>query len=266
MKKKKKKKPPPTKPKRYPVLKKQDPKRYPISKKNVKLKKFADAAVKAVADFDLEAVSKDGEMGRDLIRIMAGQYYAANLNQCSIKEMESHPIFSVARTSLEKWSRLDRWVERRMEFQETIRHRVQKVLVSEVVQIQMDQLKDLQGLFDKLFRKVFAAVDKVDVETASLPALINAVVKLAELLHEWRLSLGEMVAPKMSFDGKESTVKIPVKPDLSFEETRAAAKYLIKLKREQIRHGKKTDVQKDSTENMEDVVKDKLNSEISEGQ
>jgi len=245
---------------------KDKPKRYPVPGKRVKLKKFVADAVDAATDFDTQAFSKNGQMGRDLLRIMAGQYYAANLNQCSIREMESHPIFGVAGGSLENWSRSDRWVERRMEFQETIRLRVQKVLVSEVVQIQMDQLKDLQKLFDKLFSKVLKGVDKLDVETTSLPALISAVVKLAELLHEWRLSLGEMVAPKMAFDGKETAAKIPVKPDLSFEETRAAAKYLIKLRRDQIRHDKQQDVQEDSTENMKAPVKNKPKPKVVEGQ
>jgi len=168
--------------------------------------------------------------------------------------------------NLENWARFDRWVERRAEFQETIRSRVQKVLVSEVVQIQMDQLKDLQKLFDKLFKKVLKGVEKLDVETASLPSLISAVVKLAELLHEWRLSLGELVAPKMVFDGKETTAQIPVKPDLSFEETRAAAKYLIKLRREQVRNSAQKDSQEDYTENMKIPVKGESQKEVIEGQ
>lgn len=242
-----KKKPPPKKakpkPKRNPVKAKVSKKKAgkktkkKVTKKKTKRKPKRNPVKKVKTSVEVPIVLDNvpDKKGLGYIRWMAGQYYATSLNQCSLVDMAEHPMFSaVHKSTLGTWSVNDKWTLRRQEFQDRIRSKVQNVIATELVKYRTKQLENLQSLFDKSLDKILKAVDKLSLDADNLPSYIRAITQLGDLLDKWRSSLGEVIAPSMSFESDDGTqvASLPMKPQLTEGESRAAAKLLIKMRRE----------------------------------
>ena len=167
------------------------------------------------------------------IRIFASQAYATS--SLSIAEIARHPVFSVVpQATLEKWSLADKWVDLRQEFQEKTKRRIQNVLANEVVQERSNQLQEMVVLRDKLYNRIINQIDKLPEED-NIATLLNAFSKLAELSDRFMQDLSEVIVPA-AFPEGEGDVMRPVsvvKPQLTMEEARAAARLLTRMRREE---------------------------------
>ena len=174
------------------------------------------------------------------LRVMAAEYYAMNLNQCSIADMSRHPIFeAVPRRTLEDWSTKDRWVECRQKAQDKIRAKVENAMASKIAQMRSKQLQSMQGVFDDAMTQLipqYVMKDGAQVQISGRPevksyeGLVNALTRLAHFLDQSRERLGEVIVPQMAADDSAHSSQMPVTPKLSEGEARAAAKMLIHMR------------------------------------
>lgn len=223
---KKKKKLPPPKKKKKGKKKKADKKRQPVAK-------TISVEVPAIV------VGPEEESSLTRVRWSAAHYYASNLDGVSIRDMAEHPAFGiVSKSTIERWSREDKWLERRRDMQERIRVQVEGAISTDIARQRSEQLLTLQTIFVDAVSKLIPKGKKGQIpEVKSYEGLVNAVTRLAETLDSHRERLGETIIPQMftpSADEAVDVKSITVKPQLTPDEARAAAKLMIKMRREEI--------------------------------
>jgi hypothetical protein len=217
--------------KKKPPKRAKKPRRSPV-------KKRPETQTKKVT-VEVELTEESEQKGMGYIRWMAGQYYATNLNHCTLRDMNKHPMFgTVSQTTLNNWSSEDKWVQRRQDFQDRIRSKVEHAIANEIVKHRTTQLASAQRMFDDALGKLLPDdKDQPGPEVKSYEGLMRAITQLGDLLDRWRSSLGETLVPMVAFDGPDdgAQISLPVKPQLTEGESRAAAKLLIKMRREDLR-------------------------------
>lgn len=228
-----KKKPAPKKKKKKPA----SPKRKPVKAAAVK-QRGQMVAVSSVLPFDAEI----DDTNLDTLRRWACQYYTLSVNQVSLSEMSKTPPFSrVPKRTLEKWSSDDGWVSKRREAQERIRQIVEQQLGNEIAQERMNQLKELQRVYDEGIRQLTDETEGGRLRANSFEGAVGAVVRLADLMDTWREKLARQVGGVIESteagagDG-DDRVYTPA-PKLSVDEARSVVKEILRMRRDSIDQG-----------------------------
>lgn len=167
------------------------------------------------------------------LRWAAGMYYTTDLRGCTIEQLAKHPMFKIVSIyTLAEWSQEDRWVDRRRVNLEQWRRAIENKIGSEVVRAQTEMVSRIRVLFDKVYAKVEASA--VEGNTAQL---VNSLVKLAELMDTMNDKIARAVIPDMPAQ-VQSMAAGPAegaKPNLGQTEARAAAKLVLKMRRDEMR-------------------------------
>lgn len=173
------------------------------------------------------------------LRLLAKQHYM--ISSDSIAVMSRMPYFAtLAPATLERWAHLDKWTAARKDWRTKMESRVQKALLDEVVQERRKQHLQMASMRNELFTKLESKVAELtaeDIETKDIPRFIGALAKVHELSDALIDKLAEGVLPNLYTALSEPEVKeLPqVKPQLSAEEAREAARLLIRMRRERMR-------------------------------
>lgn len=222
--------------------KKSSPKnrRRPVQKKKVKKK-----ATKAVTT---RMVVPDAVVAglQDNIRLLAGHMYMAS--NLSIAQLAKTPeLQGINIRVLEGWSVKDEWVAKRHEFQDRVKIRVQNVLASEVARERSNQMKDIVSRRNALSKLVQAKLDSLfdadgdllpEASDEKLTSLVNTWIKVTDLADKFLDKLGEEFFPAAADAAAgidELQAASSIRPQLTQEEARAAAKLLIKMRRDEMR-------------------------------
>ena len=171
----------------------------------------------------------------DNVRMFSRLYYS--VNTVSIADMAKHPTFTVVSLkTLENWSMQDHWVSARKDFQERMRKKVQNVMAGEIVLERSKQLAEMGDLRDKVYQRLLVQLARLPDEE-NLPALINCYVRILDLSDRFVDKLSDVFIPALVEDDDDGVMRpLPqVKPNLTPEEARAAAKLLLRMRREDIR-------------------------------
>lgn len=187
-------------------------------------------AVRVVTDDSSTIVDSD----QKYLRYAAGIYYTTDLRGCSVLEMTKHPIYGVVPIgTLERWCMLDDWVKRRVAVLEQWRKKIEAAVGNKLAQARVHQLESLQRVYDKVLLKL----ETDAVEAGTYEGLTNALLRLAEVMDDWRSRLAQEIWPAMAeaSAGDGRSTALMVRPKLSREEARAAAVMIIQLRQQQLK-------------------------------
>lgn len=227
MKKKRKKKPP----KRGLPIKRIPPPSTPERVQEVRIAKRSEPKGKSTVVPPEESLDNNR-----YLRWSAGLYYTTDLRGVTFEQMSRHPFFGkVSMDTLARWSTQDRWVERRNQNLDNWRRAIENKIGSELVKSRTDQMVRMRELFDKIMDQVLKK-GRSALKAKSLEGLVSALVKLADLMDNWNEKLFHSVIPDMPASAAIASVPAASKPRLSINEARAAAKIIMKMRRDEMRH------------------------------
>lgn len=236
----KKKKPPikVVKPKRAPVKKspvkantavKEKPDRKGVGGRKKKAK--VDMQSKVTVETELPLDLKFDKKGIAFLRWSAEMYYTTSVNDCSLRDMTKHRMFkSVSPKTLGTWSVEDRWPEKRQRMKDHIRNSIAAQVGSELARARLEQLHQLETLYNDAFHKLMNA----PVVLMSYEKLLTAIIKLAETLDNFREKLANQIGP-VDNPSTQAPGQMPIEARLNPDEIRALAKRLIQMNRATIR-------------------------------
>jgi len=175
---------------------------------------------------------KSNAAARRYLRWAAGLYYSTDMHGCTLEQLNRLPEFkSVPYNTLMGWSATDRWVDRRQKTLEQWRQAVELKIGSELVQNLRIGLGDIKQVQEKLLGKI---QDDNTLQPRSLEGAIAAYVKIKSLEAEFTDKVARAVIPDIpSLESSAGTSRVV--PNLSHEETREVAKFLIDRRRRHIR-------------------------------
>jgi len=171
------------------------------------------------------------------LRFAASMVYISTPRGVSLVEMGRMEQFKgVTRRTLETWSAEDGWRDKRIEFQEAAKSRVSTELMNKLVQARNVQLNDLAAMWSDGFAQMFpkgrgAKLRKPQVK--SYEGLLNAMIRLHESIDGTRERMAESFIPetfRQAPDEMGTAVGMPITPQLTQEEARAAAKLMIQMR------------------------------------
>jgi len=171
---------------------------------------------------------------RAYLRYAAGVYYTTDLHGCSLTDMTKHPIYGVIPYgTLEYWSKQDEWVKRREANREQWRKKIEAAVGNKLAQARVKQLESLERVYQKVLEKL----ESDAVAAGTYEGLTNALLRIAEVMDEWRSKLAMEIWPSMaeaSAEGSQGQA-LMLRAKLSREEARAAATLIIQKRREQLK-------------------------------
>jgi len=187
-------------------------------------------AMRVVTDEPSTIVDSD----QKYLRYAAGIYYTTDLRGCSLVDMTKHPIYGVVPLrTLERWCGLDDWTKRRAAVLEQWRKKIEAAVGSKLAQSRVHQLESLQRVYDKVLLKL----ETDAVEAGTYEGMTSVLLRLAELMDEWRARLAQEIWPAMAeaSAGDGRSTALMVRPKLSREEAREAAMLIIQRRREELK-------------------------------
>jgi hypothetical protein len=166
-------------------------------------------------------------------RFAAGMYYTTDLKGATIEQLHRHPMwnrFSIY--TLHQWSREDQWVERRRANMERWQRAIEARIGTEVVKARMADLGEVREIYQKMIKKLKGKA----LKARSYEGMVSALVKLAELMDGWSERLSKEFVPEAPMGGELGIGHgHEVKPSISAEEARVAAKAIMQDRRQQLR-------------------------------
>lgn len=169
------------------------------------------------------------------LRFAAQIHYTTDLQGTTVEKMHKHPMFSrVPLSTLQAWSKHDKWVMKRKEVLEKWRAQIERTVGERLVQARIQALERVTKIRDRLLKKL-----EEENSLMLLPAdkAVNALVKLMQM--EWDMSevvLGTILPKLQNAPGQPTDDgTIPHVPRLSPEEARDAAKAILASRRKMMR-------------------------------
>ena len=249
--------------------KKSAPKRRTPAVVKAAAEKTGKAALMTVVDVELDP----DNLSREYIRHAAGIFYETHLDGVSIYHMATeHPIFSaIPRRTLEKWMVADKWTDRRKKFFADLHLKITKSIGDKLTQQHITMVQDFQTvsriILERLMPTDHVFVRAVDDEGEPidegkvcaicqkpyLPThdpffgvsgdkLVTSLVKLNAEMREMTNDLLQTILPQLHAANQGSTNPtggaVPVETALSKDEARAAAKEVLRIRRDGIREAK----------------------------
>lgn len=170
------------------------------------------------------------------LRFSAGVYYTTDLQGVTVAQMSKHPIYScVSRKTLDAWCTADKWVERRREVQQRWRRKIEDKVADELARTRIEQLKGLEKVYSKALKKL---EDNL-VEAKSWEGVATALVKVAQLMDDWREKIGgtvvSVIPDTRHSESGQSPLTGKMKSQLTEREARDMALMIMKKRREEMR-------------------------------
>lgn len=170
------------------------------------------------------------------IRFAAGLYYTTHIRGTTIEQMSKHPLYGrVSYSTLESWSKKDRWGERRQENMRRWREALESTIGSELLKARVKNLAKLRNIFDKVVEKLEA---ENPVEAKSYEGLVKALVSLADLIDGHQTKVGQELVPGVmavaTAEASESGDP-RITASLSSDEARMATKAILEDRRRKLR-------------------------------
>jgi hypothetical protein len=163
------------------------------------------------------------------LRAQAGMTYISHPSGISIEELQRDPRFSVVTTrTLERWSRVDSWVERRIAFIEDWKTEARKRLAGQLAQARIDELQTLDEIVGSGMQKIREDL----VAPKSYEGLMRATVEALKYKDELRQRIGETVIEDAAKDAAGLPKEMP--KDMSEEAAAAAARAALIARRQRV--------------------------------
>lgn len=196
-----------------------------------KRRKKAPAAVNREATLAMAIAPPPDLNSLEYLRFAAGNFYTTHVNGVSVPQMmRIHPFDKVAPTTLEGWARIDKWGPRRRKFAEMVQVRLADKLADKIVAERLDALEVLQKEFTSMQGKIGFA------EPKSYEGMISSFVKLGQFIDTLRQEVLDPINARASQGGRMvETGDVPIKPQLTVTEARAAAEAVMRARQAEVR-------------------------------
>lgn len=163
------------------------------------------------------------------LRAEVGMVYVSHPTGISIEDLQKDPRFSsVAVRTLERWSKIDQWVERRMNFIEEWKTEARKRLAGQLAQARLDELQTL----DEIALSGLQKIREDTVAPKSYEGLMRATVEALKYKDELRQRIGETVIEEAAKDAAGLPKEMP--KDMSEEAAAAAARAALIARRQRV--------------------------------
>jgi hypothetical protein len=163
------------------------------------------------------------------LRQLAGIQYSTSQAGITVPEMSRMPPFDhVSIRTLEGWCAYDHWEDKRKEYFARLRDQIEQRLAASVVETRVQHLQRI----DSIAEAIIADIESKEVGYKSREGMITALVKLLEVGDRMREKVAARIAPKLDCAGV-----LTLTAELSEDEARAAAKLIMKTRREKLRAG-----------------------------
>ena len=160
------------------------------------------------------------------LRASAGMTYISHPIGISIEELHRDSRFmSISLRTLERWSQLDRWVERRMAFIEEWKAEARKRLTGQLAQARIEELDSLAEIATIGLQKIREDV----VAPKSLEGVMRATIDALKYKDELRARIGESV---IDDTGTNSGIAKELPSDVTEEAAAAAARAALVARRQ----------------------------------
>jgi hypothetical protein len=163
---------------------------------------------------------------------------------CSMEDLMHVPEFKghVTKGVIAKWSKEDRWVERRAEFVEKLTAHVTTKVCSDLANMRIVRINKLQLIYDKVMEKFIQEFEKGALEFRSLDGSINCLTRMAAVIDDQQEKLTEQVLPAVP-KVLETSMDEPTQqdlhqslvPQLNQAEGRDVIRMLLSKRRAQLR-------------------------------
>lgn len=162
------------------------------------------------------------------LRAIAGMTYISHPIGISIEELHGDSRFSCVTTrTLERWSRIDRWVERRVAFIEEWKAEARKRLTGQLAQARIEELESLAEIATVGLQKIREDV----VAPKSLEGVMRATIDALKYKDELRARIGESIIDDAGTTGGVSR-ELP--RDITEEAAAAAARAALVARRQPV--------------------------------
>lgn len=170
------------------------------------------------------------------LRYAAGRDYVCTFRDVSVAELAQRPMYrGINVRRMQHWCGIDNWVEKRREWREEYRKAMERAIGTQLIQTRREYMKRAEGVLDMLMGKLLPEEEgAVMLEPSSLESLANATRQWWRELIEEKKELADAILPEPIAVQAADTTSI-VKPELSQEETRAAAAVIVRMRRERMR-------------------------------
>jgi hypothetical protein len=163
------------------------------------------------------------------LRAEAGMVYISHPTGVSIDDLQQDARFStVSLRTLERWSKVDRWVDRRMSFIEDWKTEARKRLAGQLAQARIDELQTLDEIVGSGMQKIREDL----VAPKSYEGLMRATVEALKYKDELRQRIGETVIEDAAKDAAGLPKEMP--KDMSEEAAAAAARAALIARRQRV--------------------------------
>lgn len=171
------------------------------------------------------------------LRYAAGKDYVCTFKDISVTELAQRPMYRAINVRrMQNWCAVDNWVERRRAWREEYRKAMERAIGTQLIQTRREYMKRAEDVLNMLFGKLLPEGEEgaVMLEPTSLESLTSATRQWWRELIEEKKELADAILPEPIAAQGADTTSI-VKPELSQDETRAAALTIVRMRRDRMR-------------------------------
>jgi len=213
-----------------------------------------EAIIKALDMDSLETAEINGEgkgKGNVWLRKLAELQYVTSQKFVTLEQLNRDEKFKhLSQGTLQFWSIQDQWVEKRKEYFERLKVKLEQKIGNALVQAHYRQLRDLDEISEQMKNMLRRNV----VAPKSFEGLVQALLHVEEFRRSERLRLaGDVVNNTVGGEGGGGSAN-QITPDLSDDEARHIATEIMKLRQRKIRE--KLSVENKVADEDPDLVED----------
>ena len=181
----------------------------------------------------LEAIKADESLGdpkgNEYCRMLMADRYINSSRNVSVRELWQQPEFKHLKLpTVERWSTVDSWVERRRNLQEEIRGRVTRIIIDDMTQERVEHLRKLISLRESydavgMITDENGNVTELKLKPESLEAWLAGKLKLdqhiGKVQQQISYAVPQLVANSIVPTDRATNLPTSLRPRLSEEES-----------------------------------------------
>lgn len=185
-------------------------------------------------------ITVNGTVGGPFLRQLAEAVFATDQAGLTLDQLHQRPEFrDVPLATIYRWSADDKWQEKRRVFIEGWKQQIQRRIGDQLVQTRLSEMGRMQKVYDIGMKKLEDGLAQAN----SWEGVAAVLIRIADLIDKWRESVAMHVGAVPQAMGHShhaidpsAPLSVPaIRPRLSEDEAKEAAKMIMRKRREQMR-------------------------------